>query len=88
MCRGGPTWAPQPFGIAWSARNWLGGKGKGIRQKLPLLSKTRDLHISKRGNMEPKIQIQRGGASLRAKREAQWRGKKRRNLGRMDLDFI
>ena len=58
LCVGGPTWAPQTFGIAWSARNWLGGKGKGIRQKLPLLSKTRDFHITKRGNLEPQFEFQ------------------------------
>ena len=36
--------------MAWSARNWLGGKGKGIRQKLPHLSKRRDFDVTKRGN--------------------------------------
>ena len=68
---GGPTWAPKTVGMAWSARNWLGGQGKGKRQKLPFMSKTRDFHITKRGNFGSKIQIQRGGASLRVKREAQ-----------------
>ena len=62
---GGPTWAPQTFGSAWSARNWLGGKGKGKRQKLTLLSKTRDLLITKRGKKGSKfkfklVELQRG----------------------------
>ena len=36
--------------MAWSARNWLGGKGKGIRQKLPHLSKRRDFDVTRWGN--------------------------------------
>ena len=45
------------------------------------MSKTRDLLITKRGNFGSKIQIQRGGASLRVKREAQWRGEKGGSFG-------
>ena len=76
-CRG-PT---KTLGMAWSARNWLGGQGKRKRQKLPFMSKTRDFHITKRGNFGSKIQIQRGGASLRAKSESQWRGEKGGSFG-------
>ena len=39
------------------ARKRLGGKGKGIGQKLPLLSKTRDLLITKRGKIGSKFKF-------------------------------
>ena len=45
------------------------------------MSKTRDFLITKRGNFGSKIQIQRGWASLRVKREAQWRGEKGGSFG-------
>ena len=69
---GGPTWAPHTLVIAWSARRRLGGKGKGIRQKLPLLSKTRDLLITKRGKIGSKfkfklVELQRGKIGLERK---------------------
>ena len=84
---GRPTWTPQTLGSAWSARNWLGGKDKGIRQKLPLLSKTRDLLITKRGKNGSKFKFEleclnKGTNGNTMKR------RKRRKFGRMHLDFM
>ena len=55
---GGPKWAPHtPWG-AWRARRSIGSKAKTKGQILPLLSKTRELHVTKRGNLEPQFEFQ------------------------------
>ena len=76
-------WALHTLGSAYMARRRLGGKGKGIRQKLPLLSKTRELHVTKRGKNGSTFKFKFGvvDASFRAKSEAQWRGEKGGSLG-------
>ena len=44
--------------MAWKARNLKKRKAKTYGQKLPLLLKTRDLLITKRGNLEPQFEFQ------------------------------
>ena len=57
-CRGVPRGPHNPLELLEVQGIDLESKGKGIGQKLPLLSKTRDLLITKRGKNGSKFKFQ------------------------------